>query len=447
MPDSLENDLHATRANIQRGLTTANAELDRCIAVAQSTRSQSVYRETSFGLARATAADQRNQSAPLAGLAVSIKDLFDVQGQVTCAGSTVLASRSPAAADCVAVRRLRQAGAAIIGRTNMVEFAYSAIGNNPHYGTPANAASRGVALIPGGSSSGAAVSVATGSAFVGLGSDTGGSIRIPAALNGIVGFKNTARLVPTAGAVPLSTTLDTVGALTRSVRDAMAVHEILSATVPTRSFAPLSAYRIGVVNEVFQDGLDATVSMAFERSLERLRSQGARIEFISLPDLAELDALNANGGFSAAESLAWHRPLLAQQRDAYDPRVVARIERGLAISAADYIDLVRHRADWTSRVQARLSGVDAVLSPTVPLVAPPQASVSPGADRDAAFFKVNAQLLRNTSIVNLLDGCALSLPCHQADELPVGLMVWHGALHDDAILNLALQVEAALHGQ
>ena len=225
----------------------------------------------------------------------------------------------------------------------------------------------------------------------------------------------------------------------------MAVHEILGATAVTRSFAPVTAYRLVVVTEVFQDTLDPVVLGAFQRSLERLRRQGVQIEEISLPELAELDTLNANGGFSAAESLAWHRTLLAQQRAAYDPRVVARIERGLAMSAADYVNLVRHRADWIARVERRLAGFDAVLSPTVPLVAPTQASVAPGAANDEAFFKVNAQLLRNTSIVNLLDGCAISIPCHQAGELPVGLMLWHGALHDDTVLNLALQVEALLH--
>ena len=444
MPDTIEHDLNATRTRILQGHTSASTEMETCIAVAESARSQNVYLETTFDAARAAAADLRNRSRPLAGLAVSIKDLFDVQGQVTRAGSTVLAGRLPAGADCIAVQRLRGAGAAIIGRTNMVEFAYSAIGNNPHYGTPANAASGAVALVPGGSSSGAAVSVATGSAFVGLGSDTGGSIRIPAALNGIVGFKNTARLVPTSGAVPLSTTLDTVGALTRSVRDAIAVHEVLSATPLTRSFAPAGAYRLAVVTEVFQDDLDPTVALAFQRSLAQLRSHGARIEEISLPELGELDALNANGGFSAAESLSWHRSLLAQQRAAYDPRVVARIERGQHLSAADYVDLLRHRADWITRMERRLEGVDAVLSPTVPIVAPAIADVAPGAANDAAFFKANARLLRNTSVINLLDGCAISIPCHQADELPVGLMLWQGALHDDTVLNIALQVESLL---
>ena len=223
--------------------------------------------------------------------------------------------------------RLRAAGAAIIGRTNMVEFAFSAVGINPHFGTPANAADTGQVRIPGGSSSGAAVSVATGAAFIGLGSDTGGSIRIPAALNGIVGFKSTARLVPTAGAIPLSTSLDTVCALTRSVADAVVAHEILAQRVVTRSAAPLSVYRVAVARTMMQDGLDTTVARAWQRALERLRAGGALIEEIDLTELAELASINAGGGLSAAESYAWHRRLLDQHAASYDPRVAARIRR------------------------------------------------------------------------------------------------------------------------
>lgn len=437
-------DLHTTRLLMQRGATDAAAQLEQCIAVAQSPVSEHVYLRTDFQAARLSAGDARNRDRALAGLSVSVKDLFDIAGQVTTAGSTVLANQRPAEHDCPAVARLKAAGAAIIGRTNMVEFAYSAVGNNPHFGTPANAASAGQALIPGGSSSGAAVSVATGSAFIGLGSDTGGSIRIPAALNGIVGFKGTARLVPTTGAVPLSTTLDTVGALTRSVADAMLAHEILSATPVTRSLAPLRAYRMVVVRNLLQDELDTVVATAFWRGIDRLRQGGAQIAEIELPELAELTSLNAHGGFSSAESLSSHRGLLAQHRARYDPRVVARIERGLQLSAADYVELVRARHDWINRVGARIGSCDAVLSPTVPLVPSAMAAVAPGSERDAEFFRINALLLRNTSLVNLLDGCAISIPCHQAGELPVGMMLWHAGLHDDTVLNLALQAEQQL---
>jgi Asp-tRNA(Asn)/Glu-tRNA(Gln) amidotransferase A subunit family amidase len=377
----------------------------------------------------------------LGGIPVSIKDLFDVAGQTTSAGSTVLAQAAPARADCAAVARLRAAGAALVGRTNMVEFAFSGVGINPHYGTPANPADPETARIPGGSSSGAAVSVATGAALVGLGSDTGGSIRIPAALCGIVGFKSTARLVPTTGALPLSTSLDTVCALTRSVRDAVTVHEVLAAREVTLASKPLSGYRLAVAGTQMQDTLSRTVAQAFERSLQVLRDAGAKIVEIPLAEIGDLAAINATGGLSAAESYAWHRKLIAEHQGSYDPRVALRILRGAGMGAADYIDLVAARQAWIARMETRLEGFDAVLSPTVPLVAPPIASVL---NDDAEFFRVNGLLLRNTSVVNMLDGCAISRPCHTPGQLPVGLMLWHAAMHDDTVLDLALQVEAAL---
>ena len=437
-------DLSTTRRAIRAGLTSADAEMDRAIAVSVSNSCTNAFLKTFGESARIQSRDSDLAGLRLAGLAVSVKDLFDVQDQVTTAGSIVLSDAAPARQDCPAVARLKSAGGVLIGRTNMSEFAFSGVGTNPHYGTPANAAATDVPRIPGGSSSGAAVSVATGAAFIGLGSDTGGSIRIPAALNGIVGFKSTARLVPTGGAIPLSTTLDTVCALTRSVSDAIVAHEVLAARTVTRSNAPMSTYRLAVARSLMQDGLDSTVAAAFQRSLDRLRAAGVVVEDIDLPELNELATLQATGGFSAAESYAWHRTLLKNHADQYDPRVALRIQRGASMAASDYIDLIHARADWVTRMNVKLQRFDAVLSPTVPIVAPPIAQVAPGVERDEAFFKVNGQLLRNTNVVNMLDGCAISIPCHNPGELPVGLMIWHGALHDDAILNIALQTEHLL---
>ncbi|MBL8339584.1 MAG: amidase [Rhodoferax sp.] len=444
MPYAPLSDLVSTRARIRQRDTDARSEMEACIAVSTSARCQHVFGTTRFDAARAEAAEPHRAALPLAGLAVTVKDLFDVAGQTTAAGSRVLADAAPAAQDCPAVARLRAAGGVITGRTHMVEFAFSGVGINPHLGTPANAASRDVPLIPGGSSSGAAVSVATGAAFVGLGSDTGGSIRIPAALNGIVGFKSTARLVPTQGAIPLSTTLDTACALTRSVEDAMLVHEVLAARPVVRSTAPLSAYRLAVVKRLLLDDLEPAVARAFERTLATLRRHGAQIVERDLPELDALAGINATGGFSAAESFAWHRRLLAEHGDAYDPRVALRIRRGATMGAAEYVDLLRARADWITRMQTRLAAWDALLCPTVPIVAPPIALLAPGAERDEAFFRVNGLLLRNTSMVNMLDGCAISIPCHTPDELPVGLMVWQGPMRDDGVLNVARQIESAL---
>ncbi|MEP6773686.1 MAG: amidase [Polaromonas sp.] len=435
-------DFHAIRQALTTGRTSAGQVFEEASAIAQSDACRHAFMPGALNTAQVPKNPLSAASGlPLGGIPVSIKDLFNVAGEVTAAGSTVLAGSPPAKEDCPAVARLCAAGAVVVGRTNMVEFAFSGVGINPHYGTPVNPADPGIARIPGGSSSGAAVSVATGAALVGLGSDTGGSIRIPAALCGIVGFKSTARLVPTEGAVPLSCNLDTVCALTRSVRDAVTVHEVLAARKVRLAGKQLASCRLAVSRTVMQDALDSTVAAAFDRSLKVLRQAGAHIEEIGLEEIGELTAINATGGLSAAESYAWHRTIIAKHQAEYDPRVALRILRGAGMSAADYIDLLAARKDWMARMETRLQGFDAVLSPTVPIVAPPIAALV--AD-DAEFFRVNGLLLRNTSVVNMLDGCAISLPCHTPGQLPVGLMLWHAALHDDTLLDLALQVETTL---
>lgn len=440
----MQPDLHTTRQALLSGQRLQQDVIAQSIAIAQSQRCQHAFLRTMLDEARTVANRPDILRTPLAGLAISIKDLFDIAGQTTSAGSMACRDAAAAPLDSPAVARLRRAGGALIGRTNMAEFAFSGVGTNPHFDTPINASSTDTPLIPGGSSSGAAVSVATGAAFIGLGSDTGGSIRIPAALNGIVGFKNTARLVPTQGTLPLSSTLDTVCALTRSVRDAILAHEILSQRYVTRSTAPLSAYRLGVPCSLMLDGLDPTVSRAWQRTLTTLRHAGARIDELPLTELNELPQIQANGSFAAAESYAWHRPLLEHQAHRYDPRVASRIQRGATMSACDYIELHGARQRWIHKMDAAMQGFDALLSPTVPMVAPPIATVAPGTERDDAFFRINALLLRNTSAVNMLDGCAVSIPCQAPDELPVGLMVWAGAMRDDPVLNIALQIEQLL---
>ncbi|APW39184.1 amidase [Rhodoferax koreense] len=453
-------DLTATREQIRSNHTNPSAEIEKSIAAAQSAACRNAFLLPMFDTARARAAEPGIAARPLAGLAFSVKDLFDVAGQVSTAGSKVLADDTPAHVDCPAVARLHAAGGSLVGRTNMVEFAFSGVGINPHFGTPSAWDGRydlapgpipgtdhTVARVPGGSSSGAAVSVATGAAFIGLGSDTGGSIRIPAALNGIVGFKNTARLVPTTGAIPLSTTLDTVCAMTRTVRDAVLAHEILSARSVPRLPRPVSAMRLAVARTVMLDAMDHTVADAFSRSLQRLRDAGATVVEVPMPEIGELAGMNASGGFSAAESYAWHRRLVSvgdSVRSQYDPRVLARIERGAQMRAYEYFELVAARRAWITRMEAALQGFDAVVSPTVPIVPPPIANLAPNPAHDDAFFRVNALLLRNPSVVNMLDGCAISLPCHAPGELPVGLMLWQSAMHDDVLLNLALDIEPLL---
>jgi len=471
--DSLQNDLTATLTALREGRTRAALEVERALEAAAAPACQLAFLGLDPAGARAAAAAadadrDAGRPLPLDGLPVSVKDLFDLAGQPTPAGSRVLQHAPPAQQDARAVQRLRAAGASVVGRTVMTEFAFSGVGVNPHYGTPANPAvarvtgteSRNAPLtgpitgphIPGGSSSGAAVSVAAGAAFIGLGSDTGGSIRIPAALCGLVGFKNTARLVPTEGALPLSSTLDTVCALTRSVRDAVLTHELLTQRPVLRATAPLASYRLAVPSTGMLDDLEPAVARAFEQALERLRRAGAHIQEMVLPEIADLSGIQAAGGFAAAESYAWHQQLLAERGDEYDPRVRTRIERGAAMKAYEYVQLHTARQAWIARIGRALSGFDALLSPTTPLLAPTLASLAPAdgrdpaadAARDAEFFRVNALLLRNPSVINMLDGCALSLPCHSPGEMPVGLMVWHGPMRDDTVLNVGLQIEAAL---
>ena len=442
---TLRRDLHTTRHALLAGTHSAADAWSQSLDTARSVACAHVFIGPDFQVfpTRPPHAWQA-----LAGLAVSVKDLFDVAGQTTAAGSMVLVDAPPAAHDAPAVGRMKAAGGVLLGRTNMSEFAFSGVGTNPHHGTPVNPCDATTPRIPGGSSSGAAVSVATGAAFVGLGSDTGGSIRIPAALCGVVGFKSTARLVPTDGALPLSTTLDTVCAITRSVTDAITVHEVLAKRQVTRSRAPLAAYRLAVDTDFMLAGLDETVARAFTRTLARLRAAGARIHEVQVTALRQ----QPDGGFAAPEAFAWHREMLVAHGARYDPRVRLRIEKGAPVMAWEYLDLLDARAQWTAQMGAQLQGFDAVLSPTVPMVAPPIADVAPAvgrnaapdAQREAEFFRVNNLLLRNTSAVNLLDGCGISIPCHAADELPVGLMIWNGALRDDTVLNVAVQAETAL---
>jgi aspartyl-tRNA(Asn)/glutamyl-tRNA(Gln) amidotransferase subunit A len=440
----MHTDLTTTLNLIRKGQARPEEEWEKSLDKSATESCKHVFIDVRDKTPKLTVRTFDPQRSPLAGLAVSIKDLFDVRGQTTRAGSLVLADAPVAEQDCTAVARLRHAGAALIGRTNMSEFAFSGVGVNPHFGTPVNACSTSEALIPGGSSSGAAVSVATGAAWIGLGSDTGGSIRIPAALNGIVGFKSTARLVPTEGAIPLSTTLDTVCALTRSVPDALLAHEILARRTVTRSSASLGFYRLGIPTTLMQDGLDPQVTQAWQRTLKTLRDAGAQLVELPLGELNQLQQIQSYGGFSAAESYAWHATLLKEKGPLYDPRVAARINKGAAMTACEYIHLQNARRKWIQSMEMAMSGFDAFLSPTVPIIAPAISTVAPGAERDDAFFQINAQLLRNPSVINMLDGCAISIPCHAPDELPVGLMIWAEAMRDDSVLNVALLVETLL---
>jgi aspartyl-tRNA(Asn)/glutamyl-tRNA(Gln) amidotransferase subunit A len=373
---------------------------------------------------------------PLGGRIVSIKDLFDVAGEPTTAGSIALRDAPPAKQDAPAIARLRAAGAVIIGKTNMTEFAYSGIGMNPHYGTPGNPFDR--ARIPGGSTSGGAVAVADGMSEITIGSDTGGSTRIPAAFCGIVGLKPSQPRIPLAGAVPLSTTLDSVGPMARTVADCALADAVMAGESPD-AVQPIALprTRLGLLKTLALDGLDATVGTAFERAVKALSP--ARLSDFTTDLFAPMIQLNARGGFTAAESYAWHRDLLERRGEDYDPRVRGRIERGALLSAADYIEMKQERARLVGAMDAALADIDALVLPTVPIVAPRMDAL--GADDD--FMRINLQILRNTAIANFFDLCAVSLPI-PTDGLAVGLMLIgrHGS--DKRLLRIAASVEAAL---
>jgi aspartyl-tRNA(Asn)/glutamyl-tRNA(Gln) amidotransferase subunit A len=392
----------------------------------------------------------RQQGARLscyAGIPVSVKDLFDVAGDTTLAGSTVLKGAAPADQDATAVARLKAAGFIVIGRTNMTEFAFSGLGINPHYGTPWNPWDRATGRIPGGSSSGAAVSITDAMAYGALGTDTGGSCRIPAAMCGIVGFKPTASRVPLTGAYPLSASLDSIGPLANSVTCCAVLDAILAAQSPAEGSpqvpgADLAAddLRLAVLTNYVTDDLDKAVAASFERALRILKDAGARLTEVTLPELGELPGINRNGGLSAAESYAHHRARLAQDGPRYDPRVSVRILRGSKQDAADYIELCNIRANFTERVATRVRKFDAVLMPTTPITAPALSDLT----ADEAYVRSNALVLRNPSIVNFIDGCAISIPCHEPGTAPVGLSLFGLRNTDRQLLSAAAAVEATV---
>ncbi|MDS1139373.1 amidase [Pusillimonas sp. SM2304] len=383
--------------------------------------------------------------SPIDGLPISVKDLFDVAGDTTRAGSVVLKDAPAAQQNAVIVQRLIDAGAVIVGKTNMTEFAFSGLGLNPHYGTPSSPWDRATGRIPGGSSSGAGVSVADRMSVAAIGTDTGGSVRIPSAFCGLTGFKPTARRIPQTGALPLSFSLDSIGPLAATVACCATLDGILSGQASPAPVPPLlKQLRFAVPASVVLDGADDHVRGVFEQTLATLQAQGAQVDVITLPEFEQLAAINRLGGFVCAEAWAWHKQLLEQHAGQYDPRVASRILRGKDMSAADYIELLETRPAWIASLQQRLRQYDALLMPTVPVVAP---AIKTLQDSDDAYFAANGLILRNPTLINFFDGCALSLPCHPAGAAPVGLMVAGPAMHDQHILNAGAAIEAALAAQ
>ncbi len=380
-----------------------------------------VYREQSK--AAAEAADARAKSGisigPLDGAIVTIKDLFDVAGEVTRAGSKVLAeegnrqqSTLPSCGDC------GPRGAIIAAKTNMSEFAYSGIGANPHFGTPGNPADRN--RVPGGSSSGAVVAAADGMCEIAIGTDTGGSCRIPAALCGIVGYKPSRQRVPTAGAFPLSYSIDSIGPIARSVEACAKADAIMSGEGYRPSNpSSLAGLRVGIAQGAPLEFLDATVTKNFSGALSLLEKARVSISEEKLSLLDDMARVNSKGGVQPAEAFSIHRDLLSRRADAIDPNIRARLERARNVTAADYIDMVRARARLIEQMDARLADLDVLALPTTPIVAPTMAEVAMPED----FARKNAMVLRNTVIANFFDLCAISLPMPGESGLPTGMML------------------------
>jgi aspartyl-tRNA(Asn)/glutamyl-tRNA(Gln) amidotransferase subunit A len=399
--------------------------------------------------ARATAdkCDGRTKRAearrPLEGIPVSVKDLCDFAGVVTLAGSTVRATEPAARKDATVVERLRAAGAVLIGTTNMNEFAMGTPGTNAHYGTPRNPWDRATGRCPGGSSSGAAVSVADGMCAIALGSDTAGSIRVPSGLCGLTGFKPTARRVPLMGVIPLSPSLDSIGPIGRSVSCCATFDAVLAGETPSDlNPPPAAALKLGALTSVVLDDLEPLVASTYEAALAKLRRAGVSVVDVALPVLAGIPDLFKNGGITIYEAYRYHRPLLDRAQAEYDPIVARRLRVGSVITEAEYQDLLRTRAAMIQQANEATQGFDAILMPTCPMVAPSIASVQD----PERWQAVHRRLLYPNSVANVLDRCALTLPLQPDGEPPIGLTILGDTMADHALLDLAASVERILAG-
>lgn len=397
-------------------------------------------------IATAAASDLRRQAGcpigPLDGILMSIKDLFDVAGVTTLSGSRLMRNFPAADCDATVVSRLRSAGAVIVGTTNMTEFAMGALGTNAHYGTPLNPYDRKTGRVPGGSSSGAAVSVADGMVTAAIGSDTAGSIQVPAAFCGIVGFKPTARRVPLKGVLPLAPSVDSIGPLGRSVECCAAVDAVIAQDGESFRPPPPERLRIGIPTTVVQDDLDDAVATAFARALDALSR--ARVQLVELPcsEFAEITRSMANFGFSVAEGYVFHREYLKASRCEYDPLIAARFERGAGILAADYIELLNARASLIQRFSRVDRGFDALIMPTVQMVAP---LLSPLLADENLWLSNSLRAIRNPGLSNFLDRCAISIPCHATGEAPVGLSLMGRHMEDRYLLSVGTTVQNIVH--
>lgn len=434
--------------DLETGKTTSRALVEQALARIADANGEGkraflkVYAESALADADYSDALRKRglRRSVVDGLPVSLKDLYDVAGEVTRAGSKVLADAAPAKADAVAVARLRAAGAVFVGRTNMVEFAFGGVGLNPHYGTPKNPWDRATGRVPGGSSSGAAVAQADGMCVMALGSDTRGSIRGPAALCGVVGFKPTMRRVPRDGAFPLSFTLDSIGPLANSVECCAAYDAILSGDEAPLQDIGIKGLRLMLPRSSAIEDLDREVGSAFENSLKALAKAGAIVTEVPVPAFDRQGEYFKGGGFAGAEAYYIHRQLLDRLGE-LDPRVGKRIGLGKDLSGPDIVAIGMLREEFKKAVAAAAAPFDAMVMPSVPCVAP---SIAEADRSDEDYFRWNGRILRNNGLVNFLDGCAVSLPCQEPGSAPVGFQVFGVAGSDRRLLAVSVAIERAL---
>jgi len=434
-------------ADLAAGRTTSRRLTEQALAKIADPKGEGarafikVYAESA--LAEADFSDRLRKGgvrrSPVEGLPISVKDLFDVAGDVTKAGSKV--HHVKAETDAPAIARLRAAGAVFVGRTNMVEFAFGTTGLNPHYGTPRNPWDRATGRVPGGSSSGAGVAQADGMCVMALGTDTRGSIRIPSALCGVTGFKPTARRVPRDGAYPLSWTLDSVGPLASSIACCAAYDAVLAGEAdPMLDELAAKGLRLMLPRSSALQDLDAEVGKAFEESLKKLSKSGAALTEVAMPAFDRQSEYFKGGGFAGAEAYYLHRPNIERLGE-YDPWVAKRVLMSKDLSAADYVGFGFLREEYIRTVAAAAAPFDAILMPTTPCVAP---TIAEASRSDEDYFRWNFRIMRNTGLINFLDGCAATLPIHERAAAPVGLMVCGVAGTDRRTLAVAAAIERAL---
>lgn len=425
---------------MESGRLSSQALVEQCLARIESENGKlhafaSIFREEALADAKRLDSERRQGSirGPLHGIPVAIKDLVDIEGYVTGFGSRAY-STERASVTAPFIERLKEAGLIVIGTTHMVEFAFGSWGTNYANGTPWNPVDRTVHRVPGGSSSGSAVAVAAGLVPVAVGSDTGGSIRIPAALCGIVGFKPTIGAIPTAGVAPLSPTFDTIGPLVNSVRDARLMFGALTGTEVPPPARPATRMRVGIVDRDQLESLDALVADGFDHAIEQLRTTVDSVETVRMP-LALTEYQRLNGEIMAFEAYQTLHRIVEDASTPIDPFVRQRALAGRDIDLARYRAALGERKEAIRSFQPILDTYDMIVLPTTPLPPVPLENV------DEAVFPMS----RFTRIGNYLDLCGLSIPvAFQLGGLPVGLQVLAGKGRDGDLLAFGEHVEGVV---